>query len=222
MGPDGAGALRNHFRSDREGHHFGAWWELYMYTFYRRLGYEITVHPTLPNGQEDKPDFLISRGGAAAYVECKAVIERPRTALEASILDITDSASHPDFILELDIEQEGSQQPSAARLRTSIEGWLQGLNADDAIAARDAGEPEQTLLLEIGDWRLLYTAHPVPREQRGQYERMLGLHSLRVVFYDNPGLIKRAVRSKGRKYTGVGTPLDHPLIIALNTATVFY
>jgi hypothetical protein len=41
------------------------------------------------------------------------------------------------------------------------------------------------------------------------------------VMYDNVGLIKRAVRDKGRKYADVDTPLDRPLIVALNTATVF-
>jgi len=39
--------------------------------------------------------------------------------------------------------------------------------------------------------------------------------------YDNVGLIKRALRDKGRKYADIDTPLDRPLIVALNTATVF-
>jgi hypothetical protein len=184
--PDPSGELRSHFRSERQDQHFGAWWELYMYSFFRQRDYEIKLHPTLPNG---RPDFLISRDGAAAYVECKAVIERSRTALE----------SNPDFLLELDIEQEGCQQPSAAKIRESIQDWLRGLNADDEIAARDAGEPPKTMPLEIGYWRLLYTAHPVSPDQRGNYGRLLGLRSQRVAFYDNPGLIKRAVRSKGKK-----------------------
>jgi hypothetical protein len=218
--PDKDGQLRKHFRNrKRNDQHFGAWWELYMYTFYRRLGYEITVHPKLPNGK--KPDFLITRDGEGAYVECKVVIERTRSANEAAILNCTNKASHPDFILELDVDQEGTQQPSCAKIRSRIEKWLQRLNADDVIAARDAGRPLPTLPLSIGDWELLYTANPVPPERRGKYTRLLGLVSWRVVMFDNVGLIKRAVGDKGRKYTGVDTPLDHPLIVALNTATVF-
>jgi hypothetical protein len=219
--PDPDGQLRAHFQGKRHDQHVGAWWELYVYAFFRKLGYEIIVHPELPNGRLDKPDFLISLDGSAAYVECKAVIERLRTAVEAAILDATNTASHPDFVLELDIESEGNQEPSAAKIRAAIENWLKGLNADDEIASRDAGKPEQTLRLPIGDWELLYTAHPVPPDQRGTYGRLLGLHSQRVVMYDNPGLIKRAVRSKGKKYTCVDTPLDDPLIVALNTTTVF-
>lgn len=178
------------------------------------------VHPTLPN-YDTKPDFLVTRNSEGAYVECKAVLERTRSTNEAAILNCTNKASHPDFILELDIDQEGTRQPSVAQIRTPIEKWLRRLNADDVIADRDAGKPLPTLPLEIDDWQLLYTAHPVPPEQRGKYSRLLGLHSSRVVMYDNVGLIKRAVRDKGRKYTDVDTPLDHPLIVALNTATVF-
>jgi hypothetical protein len=219
--PDPDGQLRAHFQGKRHDQHVGAWWELYVHAFFRKLGYEITVHPELPNGRPDRPDFLIIRDGSAAYVECKAVIERSRTAVENAILDATNMASHPDFVLELDIESEGSQEPSAAKIRAAIQNWLNGLNADDEIAARDGGEPEQTLRLPVGDWELLYTAHPVPPDQRGTYGRLLGLHSQRVVMYDNPGLIKRALKGKGKKYNGVDTPLDHPLIVALNTTTVF-
>jgi hypothetical protein len=161
--PDRDRQLRKHFRNRRRNdQHFGAWWELYMYTFYRRLGYEITVHPTLPNIKKTKPDFLITRDGEGAYVECKAVLERTRSATEAAILNCTNRASHPDFILELDIDQEGTHQPSCARIRSRIEKWLQRLNADDVIAARDAGKPLPILPLEIDRWQLLYTARPVP------------------------------------------------------------
>ena len=219
--PDPDGQLRAHFQGKRHDQHVGAWWELYVHAFFSKLGYEITVHPELPNGRPDRPDFLIIRDGSAAYVECKAVIERSRTAVENAILDATNMASHPNFVLELDIESEGSQEPSAAKIRAAIQNWLNGLNADDEIAARDGGEPEQTLRLPVGDWELLYTAHPVPPDQRGTYGRLLGLHSQRVVMYDNPGLIKRALKGKGKKYNGVDTPLDHPLIVALNTTTVF-
>jgi hypothetical protein len=55
--PDCDGELRKRFRKRGHGQHFGACWELYMFTFYRRLGYEIVVHPTLPN-YDTEPDFL--------------------------------------------------------------------------------------------------------------------------------------------------------------------
>jgi hypothetical protein len=44
-------------------------------------------------------------------------------------------------VLELDVEGEGRQEPSAAKIRAAIESWLTGLNADEEIASRKAGEP---------------------------------------------------------------------------------
>jgi len=61
--------LRNHFRSELEGQHVGAWWELYTFTLHRRLGYSVTVEPELP-GSTKKIDFLVSRGNESMYIEC--------------------------------------------------------------------------------------------------------------------------------------------------------
>jgi len=68
--PDSDNDLRNRFQSQREDQDYGAWWELYIHTFYRRLGYAVDVHPMMPNGT--KPDLLVTRGGVSTYVECKA------------------------------------------------------------------------------------------------------------------------------------------------------
>jgi hypothetical protein len=78
--PDDNGDLRKRFRKPGADQHFGAWWELWVYTFYRLLGYEVTPHPTMPNGT--KPDFLVSRNGRSTYVECKAIPEKSRSANE--------------------------------------------------------------------------------------------------------------------------------------------
>lgn len=73
--PDDDGDLRKRFRNRAADQHFGAWWELWVYTFYRLLGYEVTPHPTMPNGT--KPDLLVSREGRRTYVECKAAPRNP-------------------------------------------------------------------------------------------------------------------------------------------------
>ena len=82
------------------------------------------MHPTLPN-YDTKPDFLVTRNSEGAYVECKAVLERTRSTNEAAILNCTNKASHPDFILELDIDQEPGNRASprsAHRSKSGCEG----------------------------------------------------------------------------------------------------
>src|SRR3977135_583087 len=52
---DSKAELRNGFMKSDEGQHTGAWWELYVYTLYRLLGYRIVVHPKI-EGTKGKPD----------------------------------------------------------------------------------------------------------------------------------------------------------------------
>jgi hypothetical protein len=52
--PDDNGDLRKRFRKPGADQHFGAWWELWVYTFYRLLGYEVTPHPTMPKRYETR------------------------------------------------------------------------------------------------------------------------------------------------------------------------
>lgn len=42
--PDDNDDLRNRFRESAGTQHYGAWWELYVYTLYRRLGYKVVTH----------------------------------------------------------------------------------------------------------------------------------------------------------------------------------
>ena len=67
--PEGEHArdLRNRFRKDDPRQHYAAWWELYLYTFLRRSGFEVEVHPYV-HGTRDRPDFLVRSRRGVFYV----------------------------------------------------------------------------------------------------------------------------------------------------------
>lgn len=219
--PDTDGDLRGRFQSDREEQHLGAWWELYIFTFYRKLGYQIAVHPELPNGASQRPDFLVTRDGTSMYVECKMMLETAMTPNEADVLNATDKVRHPDFLLELEIEQVGGQKPGMREVRAKLEAWLNTLNADDIIRDMERGEQPPTLPVPSGDWLLSYAALPVKPEHRGENGRMLGMYMSSPGWQDNVGRIRKSVQDKGRKYSKLDAPLPYPLVVALNATTVF-
>jgi hypothetical protein len=64
--------LRGRFRSKRQGAHVGAFWELYLLLLLRRMGYELDVHPEVPDSSH-QPDFEIARPGERLYVEAAVV-----------------------------------------------------------------------------------------------------------------------------------------------------
>ncbi|KUI36211.1 hypothetical protein AU194_15965 [Mycobacterium sp. GA-2829] len=70
--------LRGRFRDSDAAQHYGAWWELYVYTLFRRLGYDVAIHPALLTTTR-QPDFLVSRGETAMYVECVVALTRMGT-----------------------------------------------------------------------------------------------------------------------------------------------
>ena len=60
-------------RTDRRGF-LGAFWELYLHELFRRLGFDITLHPAL-DGTTHRPDFRLQRGTAVTYVEAVTIYE---------------------------------------------------------------------------------------------------------------------------------------------------
>lgn len=175
-----------------------AWWELWIFTFYRQLGYTIDGHPDLPNGTN--PDFLISREGVSTCVECKAIPEKPRSADEGRIIDCTNEVKHPDFLLELEIDRQGTQTPSCNAIRTRLEERLRALDADAVIGDYEAGQIFPSFQVSVQDWLLTYTAYPVDPKRRGGRGRLLALPPTPgAVLIDNVGVIRRALAAKGRK-----------------------
>src|SRR5271165_6161931 len=56
--------LVTRLRNDDERQHLPAWWELYTFTLFDRLGYAVEVHPELP-GSKKNPDFLVGKGSSS-------------------------------------------------------------------------------------------------------------------------------------------------------------
>lgn len=118
--------LRSRYRETDAPQHYGAGWELYIYTLYRRLGYDVKVHPTLPNTPR-KPDFLVTRGDISTYVECVVHLSTGGTprrgggAESSWIFEATNRARNPNFMVNIDIEQTGSERPKAAEIIGPLE-----------------------------------------------------------------------------------------------------
>jgi hypothetical protein len=223
--------LRGRFRSCDEGQHGGAWWELYVYTLYKRLGYEVEVHPPVP-GKGTNPDFLVALGPHEMYVECTVIFatDGPITAtpaIEAWIYDCIDSTTNRNFLVGLKIEQAGNITPSAKDVARPLDDWLATLDPEavpaDVEATNTEGElgayPEKTF--HVRDWILTYTAIPNPPDGRYPGGRLLGsLPSKEASWSRDADKIFDAVKSKGGHYGSIDT-LDKPLIVAVLSVGAF-
>lgn len=153
--PDDNDDLRNRFRTPSRAQHVGAWWELYIFSLFRRLGYEITVHPNM-TGTTKNPDFLVRRDSLEAVIECAVMLDEDRWTDSDGVswvLECIDSAQNANFRLGVDIKTDGSQRPKRASIITAVENWLSSLDAD---AANEAWQEQPghapTTDIEIADW----------------------------------------------------------------------
>ena len=214
--------LRSRFREPAAAQHYGAGWELYVYTLYRRLGYEVTIHPTLPNTAR-RPDFLVTRGDVSTYVECIVHLStggrssgRGNGGEPSWIFEATNRARDPNFMVNIEIIQAGSERPRAADIIGPLEEWLSTLDPDEVSRQVEVGSGPPNLVLAVRGWIIEYDAWPVKPERRGERGRLIGAYPAVSASISNETLrLRDLLKFKGGRY---GTP-DRPLVIAfLNTS----
>ncbi len=220
--PDVNEDLRKRFRKRNEGQHIGAWWELYVYTLYRLLGYRVAVHPPVP-GSRRKPDFLVERDATSTYVECAVVfagdyVRKLTAGVEEYIRDYINTLTNPNFFVGLRISQRGKQQPKATDITRPLEDWLATLDADDVLADIASGKAPPKTEMSVRDWKLVYTAFPKNPDKRGKSRSLLGLlESSRVSAVNDVEQLRDTLSEKGAHY---GTP-DKPFVVAVLNKSPF-
>ncbi|GFG75031.1 hypothetical protein [Mycobacterium botniense] len=194
--------------------HLPAWWELYVFTLFDCLGYDIKVHPEL-SGSNNKPDFLVTKGSSSMYVEA-AVMFNGELDSDAWnwVCDCVNDAKNPDFMVDLEIRSPGKQRPRARDIIAPLEKWLASLDADRVIAEQAAGHPLPHTQLTAGDWILDYTAVPVRPDRRGTPRRLIAIYPTKPAqFGKDVEQLRKTLNKKGGKYN---TP-DRPLVVAITT-----
>jgi hypothetical protein len=215
--PDADRDLRNRFIEPDKRQHLAAWWELYTFTLFRRLGYSIDVHPRV-SGTTGRPDFLVDNGSTSMYVECAAMfgdeVENPDG--QAWICQCINQASNdhqasnPDFMVEVDIEQVGTERPRCRDITNPLDAWLSTLDAG-TVAADFAARQLHQFRLPVRDWVIVFTALAIP-DRSGGRRRMIAVYPSDPTWIKDSFQIRKILSKKGSKY---GTQPDRPIVVAL-------
>jgi len=213
--PDAHAAdLRGRFRSARPGQHWGAWWELYLFRLFSRLGFELEVHPSLPD-HTTHPDFRVSGKGEEFYLEAATVfsgiVEEGRDARrEGWILDAINHVKSANFFVGVDFGRVGIQRPRVGEITRPIEEWLSGLDPDEVTARVHEGERPPELHLPVRDWVLEIEAYPIKPEARGKPgHRLLGRGPMSGGMVNDIDQTQKKLRQKLGHYG----PLPAPLVV---------
>jgi hypothetical protein len=203
--------LRNRFRSGDPGQHCGAWWELYLYTFLTRSGFEVEVHPDLP-GSGGHTDFLVRSERGACYVEATTTFssiqdEHKHPALEAQIMDAIEKVQSETFKISLAFSRIGTNTPPVRTMVLQIQEWLDTLDPDEVLAS--SVYPSRPF--KVRDWELELKAFPLEPEHRGPVKQLIALGPVTVGSVNDTEKLLAALKEKRGKYGS----LDEPLLLAV-------
>lgn len=121
--------LKNRFKKDVD----SAFYELFLYEMFKKLGFIITIHPKLESSNK-KPDFLIEKDGIQSYVEAKVCYDKSQDemAFERRRNQFYDNLSKvkiKGFLLRIvELEFKSKRQPSVKELIPKIEEEVKNLD----------------------------------------------------------------------------------------------
>jgi hypothetical protein len=206
-----AADLRGRFRDRRWPEHAGAWWELYLFTLFRSLGFEVEVHPRL-SAVSTRPDFRVGTGAESFLVEARHVAAGLRSGRGVGrdewITGPLDELFHPHFMVAVRIQQRAQRQPRRAAVIAGVLRWLDGLEPE-RVATDPTRRPSREF--QAGDWRFELRALSIPQTPGRTGQRRLIAFFPAVSGRDNTATaLQAALKEKARKY---GKP-ECPLVLA--------
>jgi hypothetical protein len=192
-----------------------AFWELYLHRVLTGSGFDVTIHPTLPDTTR-QPDFLV-HADEPFYLEAVSVgtsqVARKRKRRLSEVEAVLDSARVEGWTLSFNWHDIGPDPLPSARVRDTLLSWLGNLD-HGSVALTFDGLPTRRFA-EAG-WDLEFTALPVTP---GRVAHLVGIRGAgRAAVVDNQTGLRRVLESKSKRY---GTDLLHPLVTAVLSNTEF-
>ena len=211
--------LIHRLRSGDERHFRSGCFELLLHDYLIRQSFELVPHPELPNGSKTRPDFLVTcPDGARIYLEAASATEdngesASAEAMKAVALASLESATHPDFFVDVSSSGDPKTQPSGGKLRDAVLKWLGTLKWEEVLTLPHDALP--SLEWKHEDWHLIVRPIPVKESARGKIRRLVGIGAGRAGWVNTWAPIRDSVIAKSRHYGD----LELPLIVAVNVNT---
>ena len=212
---DYADELGKRFRSRHAGHHLASWWELYLHELFSRLGYDVIVHPDLPDSSKH-PDFELRRGDSRLYVEAAVVfsgIVSDDHGAPDWLQDAVNTVDNGNFFVNLkSVDSVGTERLKNREIAAPLQQWLDGLDPDDATRQYEEAADLPSYRLSCRGWDVAFEAIPVKPEARGRPDhRVLGIGLAQGGFVNDVEQLKSTLKSKTGQF---GQP-NIPTVIAV-------
>lgn len=204
-----------------------AFYELFLYTTFKKLGFEIEIHPPLAYSNK-RPDFLLSRDDYHIYAEAKVVHdksskEKARERKENEFFDQLDKIKCPGFLLSIHtLNFKTGRQPSTRKIVDYIEKEISKLNPDEIEAKLNESNNIRNIpSIELDNSDVHIIVKPIPigknaREKKMEQEledsRAIGMYPIETLIGGGNDTLKSAVNEKAKRYG----EMNIPYIICIN------
>lgn len=196
------------FRSNDDGQHASAFFELFLFHFFQAAGWKVLkVEPEI-DGVRGNPDFLIEGpGGQTTVVEAivpnaNPVEDRGKQKLIADIKDAINAVKVVDYYLMLDAIEAPTQAINKGRLVKALNDWLARKPDDKAIFKYE----DRGALVKISVF------HRPGRDVDSPQYRSIGIEMGGATVSTPGDHVKKGLERKAAKYREIQVPY----LIALN------
>jgi hypothetical protein len=125
--------------------HISAFWELYLFELFSRLGFALQPHPNI-EGSSNHPDFLVNEGNIPKfYLEAiVAGLPSPKDAGAdarlAEVFDLVNTMQMSEWFLHVEYRGMPGTPPSVKELRKELDNWLASQDTSAIEATLKAAE----------------------------------------------------------------------------------
>jgi hypothetical protein len=217
--------LKTRLSSQNDLTYLSAFFELFIYALFSKLGYEIDIHPDIP-GESTHPDFLVLKQEKPLFFleATLAVGPKENTAEEKRrnvVYDTIDKMESPNFFLEVKVNSSSEKSPPGRKWRSQLKKWLSGLNPDEIekiINLKGLESIKKKTVKDESGWSVTFSPIPKsPRIRGKQVVRPVGITHIDFNKRREHEWIKNSIKRKAGNYG----KLNLPYIIAVNLKSLF-
>ncbi len=198
----------------------GAFFELYLHALFRRLGYQIEVHPEA-GGSGKRPDFrMTSQNGESFFCEGASVGQSRRTRAQQSRINdaynAMQSIDSPEVFLVVEHFGVPETPVPLNELKKLVERFLAGLDYEQLRLIADCGDSDllPSVVFDYEGLSIKVSAFPKSRARRGSRTRQaIGARGPgEAEWIDDRTPIHGKIKQKAHQYGELG----EALLIAIN------
>jgi len=217
--------IRGRFRNRDEIQNSSSFFELFCHELLLKSGYNVEVHPAVPD-VSTSPDFLVSREGHPRFYFEATLATPPQNELAADrrfaeLHDTLNRMDTPNYFLRVEYRGNPQDNIRGRVIRKHLERWLAGLDFDDIARASKEQRFEDIPSLDWEEAGCTFTFKLIPKG--ALFRGKPGARPIGTIFPADmrwPSThedIRAAIEGKAKKYG----KLDLPLVVAVNVTNDF-